>query len=714
MDEHSSIFTSNPRKVLLVACLVGLAAVALLMAAPNAHAAVTSTSITSASGPLTRITIGQDLGCEANYLGDASDEFFPPKTDGELMNNVGDCGTMLMVDPPTTGTFFGPDFSISGHGGTAAGKVDQPVPHTNYVYTSQSAVSGTGGGSTPYKITTIVEAGKAHIVQDDFYFLGDQFWSTSTTITNTDSGTHNYRLWRAADCYLGDDDEGYGWADPPGNYAKVACTVNPYNQPNARYEMFTPLTPGSHYMEDQYDTVWQTIGARAAFPDTIHAYGKPPCTQPPAPPPNPPCPKEDNGMGLSWDFQLNGGAQFTIAATTKFQPDAPPNMPPTVGIQVTMGTPTCKDSHIQFTAIASDPDGSISSVVWDFGDGKTAEASSASHTYADEGDYTVIVTVTDNGKATASATRQVHAPPDTNCCPELSPVPDRSVMEGLSFRFFPYTTDWEGDSMTYTMQTELPHGATLDASTGYFAWRTLGGDAGDYQMTLHVTDNRDHSSEPAPCQDTQNFILKVTPKPPSTPITDSDRDGIDDSADNCPGVPNLDQADRDRDNIGDACQGEAAATTTYTPTEVGPKTPTDRDGDGVPDTQDLCPGIANGDQTDFDHDRIGDVCDADLDGDGIMQTGGLSGSFHDNCPLVPNPDQTDTGNLGIGDKCRGSAGQQAGAGIGATDGQPAADGAASVGAPASKSPILMFGIIVAVAAVILTVGVVMWGVRRRE
>ncbi|MES6764533.1 PKD domain-containing protein, partial [Cutibacterium acnes] len=34
-----------------------------------------------------------------------------------------------------------------------------------------------------------------------------------------------------------------------------------------------------------------------------------------------------------------------------------------------------------------------------------------------------------------------------------------------------------------------------------------------------------------------------------------------------------------------------------------------RDGDGVPDTQDNCPTIANQDQTDTDHNGIGDACD---------------------------------------------------------------------------------------------------------
>jgi hypothetical protein len=43
----------------------------------------------------------------------------------------------------------------------------------------------------------------------------------------------------------------------------------------------------------------------------------------------------------------------------------------------------------------------------------------------------------------------------------------------------------------------------------------------------------------------------------------------------------------------------------------------DSDGDGVPDPLDNCPLAFNPDQTDTDGDGIGDVCDDDLDGDGV-------------------------------------------------------------------------------------------------
>jgi PKD repeat protein len=49
---------------------------------------------------------------------------------------------------------------------------------------------------------------------------------------------------------------------------------------------------------------------------------------------------------------------------------------------------------------SSDPDGSIASYAWDFGDGGVATGVKPSHTYAAAGTYTVKLTVTDNGGAT--------------------------------------------------------------------------------------------------------------------------------------------------------------------------------------------------------------------------------------------------------------------------------------------------------------------------
>lgn len=53
---------------------------------------------------------------------------------------------------------------------------------------------------------------------------------------------------------------------------------------------------------------------------------------------------------------------------------------------------------------SSDPDGTVASYQWDFGDGEVASGAQVSHDFANVGDYTVTLTVTDDGGKTAVAT----------------------------------------------------------------------------------------------------------------------------------------------------------------------------------------------------------------------------------------------------------------------------------------------------------------------
>jgi PKD repeat protein len=71
---------------------------------------------------------------------------------------------------------------------------------------------------------------------------------------------------------------------------------------------------------------------------------------------------------------------------------------------------------LQFNGSGStDPDGSIVTYLWDFGDGTTASTASPTHTFATAGTYTVKLTVTDNTGLTGSAQTTVTVtvpPPD--------------------------------------------------------------------------------------------------------------------------------------------------------------------------------------------------------------------------------------------------------------------------------------------------------------
>jgi len=124
---------------------------------------------------------------------------------------------------------------------------------------------------------------------------------------------------------------------------------------------------------------------------------------------------------------------------------------------------------------------------------------------------------------------------------------------------------------------------------------------------------------------------------PTATNADTDGDGVLDSDDNCPNIANANQADSNGDGIGDACDK-----------------PVDSDNDGIADSDDNCPHIANANQADDDGDGIGNSCDSDYgettedpndtDGDGIANAS-------DNCPSVANADQADFDGDGIGDVC---------------------------------------------------------------
>src|SRR5207244_12934939 len=87
---------------------------------------------------------------------------------------------------------------------------------------------------------------------------------------------------------------------------------------------------------------------------------------------------------------------------------APPIQPPTAAF-----TPSCTGLTCTFTDQSSDPDGTVASWSWNFGDGQTATQRNPSHTYAAGGSYTVTLTVKDNQNASsspASKTVNVSAP----------------------------------------------------------------------------------------------------------------------------------------------------------------------------------------------------------------------------------------------------------------------------------------------------------------
>jgi PKD repeat protein len=89
---------------------------------------------------------------------------------------------------------------------------------------------------------------------------------------------------------------------------------------------------------------------------------------------------------------------------------AGPNQPP-----VAVARGICSGLSCSFSSAGStDPDGTIRSYGWDFGDGSTATGAAPQHSYAVAGSYSVRLTVTDDGGATATTTTTVAATTSSN------------------------------------------------------------------------------------------------------------------------------------------------------------------------------------------------------------------------------------------------------------------------------------------------------------
>ena len=132
---------------------------------------------------------------------------------------------------------------------------------------------------------------------------------------------------------------------------------------------------------------------------------------------------------------------------------------------------------------SSDPDGSIVSYTWDFGDGSTGSGATPSHTYTTDGNYTVSLTVTDDAGATDTATTAATIG-QGNLPPAADPNGPYSGTVGVPVAFDGSgSSDPDGSIASYAW--DFGDGNTGSGATPSHSYAT----EGTYNVTLEVTDD---------------------------------------------------------------------------------------------------------------------------------------------------------------------------------------------------------------------------------
>jgi hypothetical protein len=328
----------------LIASLIA-SFVALMAFASSASA----TSIFPDSGPLNQIITNPGLDCQI-IRGDT-----PEFDTGEVVENY--CATTVYTDFNDL-SYGQPDYTARAF----------------FPISQDSTAQGSGTQADPYTVTTVVQAlpdrllesaavlaaepqsdSLLTITQVDSYVNGDDFYRTDVTVHNDRTTSQNVSLYHAGDCRLENDD--LGLADQDSETGPVFCTpdVSVVNElsglrtaatsiDDPAIEGFIPVGTDSHFKEA---AAGEGDGPLFDEPQTGAQYGNT-CDD---------CgsiPGEDeavdNGVGLSWGFNLPAGGSerrcfYTVDSFEGNEPDVPASCTPAVNKPPTIAQkppPACK------------------------------------------------------------------------------------------------------------------------------------------------------------------------------------------------------------------------------------------------------------------------------------------------------------------------------------------------------------------------------------
>lgn len=175
---------------------------------------------------------------------------------------------------------------------------------------------------------------------------------------------------------------------------------------------------------------------------------------------------------------------IAVAVLTTLSGCGTDNASPVAKFQLSNGSVTDSGSAQLDASDSYDPDGEITSYEWDFGDGRSATGSQIEHIYQSSGEYTIVLTVTDDDGISSSTSLPVdvdiqnshpHAIIRTDARQGIAPL-STQLSGGDSY-------DLDGDILRYRWQI---NGETVaDSPTLNYVFN----DPGIYSVRLTVTDN---------------------------------------------------------------------------------------------------------------------------------------------------------------------------------------------------------------------------------
>ena len=206
----------------------------------------------------------------------------------------------------------------------------------------------------------------------------------------------------------------------------------------------------------------------------------------------------DDGREISEFIEPNNVITAPIEVTAANA--APSNINIEIEVNAQEGTPVTLT--VTFDDEGADP-GDEYIYLWDFGDGNTCRSdidedcgASATHTYDEDGDYTVSVTVIDSGELEGGGSLVVTI---ENVAPTVDAGPDATINEGGTFASSGSFTDPGADSWTASVDYgdgAGPQALTLNGDKT-FALSHVYADAGSYTVTVTVIDDDGSGSDSA-------------------------------------------------------------------------------------------------------------------------------------------------------------------------------------------------------------------------